>query len=138
MIDRIPQSLIDNPIALSVRQPWAWLIVNGYKDIENRTWPTGIRGWVFIHTGQKGDFANFVQFYYKNRNLNFLSEINNRMRCRMGGIVGIAEIVDCVTESESEWFQGPFGFVIEKARPIQFIEYKRTLGFFEPKIVIKV
>ena len=24
--------------ALSIRQPWAWLIVNGYKDVENRTW----------------------------------------------------------------------------------------------------
>lgn len=24
--------------ALSIRQPWAWLIANGHKDIENRTW----------------------------------------------------------------------------------------------------
>jgi len=23
--------------ALSIRQPWAWLIVHGWKDIENRT-----------------------------------------------------------------------------------------------------
>jgi ASCH domain-containing protein len=26
--------------ALSVRQPWAWLIVNGYKEVENRDWAT--------------------------------------------------------------------------------------------------
>lgn len=26
--------------ALSIRQPWAWLVVQGYKDIENRDWPT--------------------------------------------------------------------------------------------------
>jgi hypothetical protein len=25
---------------LVVRQPWAWLIVNGFKDIENRSWKT--------------------------------------------------------------------------------------------------
>jgi len=25
-------------LALSVRQPWAWLIVNGWKNIENREW----------------------------------------------------------------------------------------------------
>ena len=31
-------------IALSIRQPWAWLIVNGYKDIENRDWKTHYRG----------------------------------------------------------------------------------------------
>jgi hypothetical protein len=30
--------------ALSVRQPWAWLIVNGYKDVENRSWTTHYRG----------------------------------------------------------------------------------------------
>lgn len=29
---------------LSIRQPWAWLIVNGHKDIENRTWTTRFRG----------------------------------------------------------------------------------------------
>ena len=27
-----------------VRQPWAWLIVNGFKDIENRSWMTRYRG----------------------------------------------------------------------------------------------
>ena len=36
---------------LSVRQPWAWLIVHGYKDIENRTWPTRHRGDTVIHAG---------------------------------------------------------------------------------------
>ena len=24
--------------ALSIRQPWAWLVCKGYKDIDNRTW----------------------------------------------------------------------------------------------------
>ena len=27
--------------ALSVRQPWAWAICHGWKDIENRTWRSG-------------------------------------------------------------------------------------------------
>jgi len=30
--------------ALSIRQPYAWLIIHGYKDIENRTWGTRVRG----------------------------------------------------------------------------------------------
>jgi len=34
---------------LSVRQPWAWLIVNGHKDVENRTWSTQHRGDILIH-----------------------------------------------------------------------------------------
>lgn len=35
--------------ALSIRQPWAWLIVNGHKDIENRSWPTRFRGKFLVH-----------------------------------------------------------------------------------------
>lgn len=37
--------------AISIHQPWAWLIVEGYKDIENRTWLTAYRGPVLIHAG---------------------------------------------------------------------------------------
>ena len=39
--------------ALSIRQPWAELIVAGLKDIENRTWRTDYRGPVLIHAGMK-------------------------------------------------------------------------------------
>ena len=35
--------------ALSIQQPWAWLIVNDHKDIENRDWRTHYRGPVLIH-----------------------------------------------------------------------------------------
>ena len=50
---------------LSVRQPWAWLIVNGHKDIENREWETNLRGRVWIHTGvhqvTKAEYAEFME-----------------------------------------------------------------------------
>lgn len=39
-------------IALSIRQPHAWLIVHGIKDVENRTWATTHRGPTLIHTGK--------------------------------------------------------------------------------------
>lgn len=35
--------------ALSIQQPWAWLIVNGYKDVENRDWNTKFRGRFYVH-----------------------------------------------------------------------------------------
>ena len=41
--------------ALSIRQPWAWLIVAGYKDVENRTWATDFRGRIYVHAGQRYD-----------------------------------------------------------------------------------
>jgi hypothetical protein len=50
----------------------------------------------------------------------------------LGGIVGEAEIVDCVTASRSRWFNGPYGFVIRNARPLPFRPCVGALGFFEP------
>lgn len=35
--------------AITIKQPWASLIVHGIKDIENRTWLTHFRGRVLIH-----------------------------------------------------------------------------------------
>lgn len=35
--------------ALTVRQPWAYAIAAGVKDVENRTWSTSHRGWLAIH-----------------------------------------------------------------------------------------
>ena len=53
----------------------------------------------------------------------------------LGGIIGIAEIVDCVQEMEENfWFSGPYGFVIENAQPIDFIPCKGRLGFFKPML----
>jgi activating signal cointegrator 1 len=41
------------PPALSIRQPWAELILLGQKSIEIRTWKTAYRGPLWLHTGQK-------------------------------------------------------------------------------------
>lgn len=38
---------------LSIRQPWAWLICAGYKDVENRDWRTNYRGRILIHAPKK-------------------------------------------------------------------------------------
>jgi hypothetical protein len=41
--------------ALSVRQPWAELILQGRKTIELRTWETDYRGPFWLHTGKAAD-----------------------------------------------------------------------------------
>lgn len=38
--------------ALSIRQPWAWMILHAGKDVENRNWCTDYRGWVAIHAAK--------------------------------------------------------------------------------------
>ena len=110
--------------ALSIKQPWAWLIVNGVKDVENRSWPTRFRGVFAVHAGKVFDDKGYrwVKDFYQG--LPRLSEFE------FGGIVGMAEVVDCVRSLESRWFFGPYGFVLRNARPMAFVPMRGQLGFF--------
>jgi len=118
--------------ALSIRQPWAWLITHGHKRIENRTWGTDHRGRVLIHTGKLlDDDADFARDLARKFGVTIPDEL------RLGGIVGIARIVGCVTESDSPWFSGPYGFTLRYARPVLFVPCPGRLGFFrvDPSIL---
>lgn len=53
----------------------------------------------------------------------------------LGGIVGRGEIIDCVTESTSRWFEGKYGFVFANAEPLPFRRCRGMLGFFRPVFV---
>ena len=112
-------------IALSIKQPWAWLIVHGGKDIENRTWPTRYRGVVLIHSGKKFDGRRDEWDW---------PDIKRPIDFDMGGIVGQAEIVDCVSSHPSRWFEGPFGFVLRDVRWLPFRPCRGALGFFRPNL----
>lgn len=138
-------------LALSIRQPWAWLIVNGHKDVENRSWRTKFRGLVAIHAGKKEDidcqYALTCHDGPRHPVTGAMIAIDTGSKLidsnshwetfsapdwseARGGIVGIAEIVDCVNQSDSSWFEGEFGFVIRNARPVPFIPCSGALGFF--------
>jgi hypothetical protein len=113
--------------AISIRQPWAWLIVHGHKDIENRTWPTNFRGRVLIHAGTtypKRDYLDDVDSLASYGRLLAREEM-------IGGIVGVATITGCITESASEWFNGPHGFVLANAKPLPLVPCRGALGFFD-------
>lgn len=116
--------------ALSIQQPWAWAILAAGKDIENRTWPTKFRGWFLIHASKTidPDGYEFLATLYP-------SESN---KIEKGGIIGVAKLVDCVTASKSKWFDGPFGFVLAHAMPINYYECRGHLGFFNIDLPAKI
>lgn len=114
--------------ALSIRQPWAWLIVNDYKNIENRSWPTKYRGTFLIHASLKFDFEGLR--YIRGRFPGAFKRLPTIYT--YGAIVGAASLVDCVTEHRSRWFAGEnYGFVLANAHTIESIPFKGKLGFFE-------
>jgi hypothetical protein len=101
---------------LSIRQPWAHLITRGSKDIENRSWSTKYRGPFLVHASLRVDKEACLEHQL------------DPSRLQTGGIIGIAEIVDCVQEHQSEWFEGPYGFVLRKRKRLPFVKWTGALG----------
>ncbi|MBD9376159.1 ASCH domain-containing protein [Pseudoxanthomonas sp. PXM04] len=113
-------------LAVSVIQPWAWLIVHGYKPVDNRKEPHEHRGPTLIHAGQKFDQAGYdlVRECYPEIPMPAPDAFPK------GGIVGVATITDCVTRLNSSWFFGPYGFLLEDAKPLPLVPFRGQLGFF--------
>jgi hypothetical protein len=115
--------------ALSIRQPWAWLIIHGGKDIENRSWHTKFRGRFLVHASKTMTSNEFTQA------LLFCSErglpMPDRDDMQRGGIIGSVELVDSVEHSTSPWYMGDKGFVLRDPVALPFQPYKGRLQFFE-------
>lgn len=118
-------------LALSIRQPWAWLIIHGGKDIENRSWPTRVRGRVLVHAAKTCALDDYVSAGVLVGALPGVPLLPRAVDLERGGIIGSVEIVDCVTASASPWFCGPYGFALRDARPLSFRPCRGRLGFFE-------
>lgn len=121
--------------AISIRQPWAWLIMHGGKDIENRCWPTRLRGRVLVHAAKGMTVEEWEHAWMFAVGSGISPNAANRGLTRhtieRGGIIGSVEIVDCVTASDSPWFMGKYGFVLRDPRPLPFVSIKGALGFFD-------
>ena len=105
--------------ALSIKQPWAWLILHAGKDIENRTWRTRYRGPLLIHAGKSIDAA------YRREDCDGMD---------FGGIVGVVDLLDCVEASDSRWFTGPVGWVLGNPRDLPFLASRGRQGLWRPNI----
>lgn len=69
---------------LTIKQPWATLIAEGYKEFEFRTWKTKYRGEILIHAGKGIDKKAMEKF--KHLNLEYPA----------GCIIAKANITDCI------------------------------------------
>ncbi len=120
-------------VALSVRQPWAWLILYGGKNVENRRWATYFRGRVWLHAGKactRAEYEAAREFAWRAARV----AVPSLEELPRGGIVGRMRIVDCVRASASQWFVGPYGLLLRDVAPLAFAPApsRGRLGFFRP------
>lgn len=121
--------------ALSIREPWAWLICAGYQDVENRSWhlhmppllnhpsyAKNVPMRIYVHAGKRFDKAGLGGVF------------------PLGAIIGEVDIVGCKFRDPDEnanlyspWHvPGQYGFLLKN--PVLYahpIPCKGRLGFFE-------
>jgi hypothetical protein len=113
---------------LSLKQPYAELILQGKKKIELRKWNTHFRGEFLIHASKVPHWDSMRQFGFK------------ELPC--GFIVGKAELVEVKEYKDAEDFKkdkdlhlasedwGGFGFVLRNPQRIKPIPAKGSLNFW--------
>jgi hypothetical protein len=128
-------SMSDQVYALSLKQPWATLLVHGLKQVEVRRWATSRRGKVLIHAARVSD-ARPEAWAKVPQELQEAAKV-------AGGIIGQADLTGCkiyrsveafaeeqaLHLNEPAWFEPPhlYGFTFARATQLPF---RRCPGWF--------
>jgi len=121
--------------AISIRQQYAYLIMNGEKTVENRSWPTKYRGSMVIHAGvNRADYRDVVKTMGLAR-LQHDCGVPELTDADFGVLMAIVNIVDCVPlaevkEEDQLYADGPWCWILRDPRPIVPIEFTGKLGLF--------
>lgn len=121
---------------LSIKEPWASLIMNGTKKIETRSWKTKYRGEIYIHASLSKAKITKPEVYELIKDMNF----------KCGYIICKCNLVDCiymtdeyVNDMKTNHFEeyicghyevGRYAWIVEDVKVIEPIESKGKLGLW--------
>ena len=117
---------------LSLKQPWAELILQRKKKIELRKWNTNFRGTFLIHSSKIPDEKSMAKFGF------------TTLTC--GAIIGQADLVDVKHYKNKKEYQkdknlhladeswGDYGFILKNPKRIKPIPAKGNLNFWNFEI----
>lgn len=120
--------------ALSIRQPWAWLIIHGGKDIENRSWHTKHRGRFLVHAAKgmtNKEYCDGLEFALRAGDIRLLRDFPASQQMERGGIIGSVVLADSRDTSQSPWYMGEKAFLLADPKPLPFVPLKGRLNFFD-------
>ncbi len=122
---------------LSIKEPFASLIMNGHKLIETRIFKTNYRGKLYIHAS-KGFAKEFI-------NNDYIKDLINEMKMNHGYIICKVNLVDCVymdkefiTKIKKDnneynlglYEEGRYAWIFEDVKPITPIFAKGKLNIW--------
>lgn len=125
---------------LSIQEPYASLILNGYKKIETRSWKTNYRGDVLIHASVS---KNFIKTITNKQVLDLIKD----MSLNYGKIICKAKIIDCIEMTNNYiekiklnkqefalgiYEEGRYAWILEDIKPLKEpIKAKGKLGLWD-------
>ena len=121
---------------LSIKEPWAGLIMNGTKKIETRSWKTKYRGEIYIHASLSKAKITKPEVYELIKDMNF----------KCGYIICKCNLVDCIYMTDEyvndmkinhyeeyicgHYEVGRYAWIVEDVKVIEPIEAKGKLGLW--------
>lgn len=128
---------------LTIRQPWAWAIINIGKDVENRTWHTDYRGELLIHSSKRPpssvEMLEFGEFMVERGLTNYLNRLERERvtlnwieeQCICGAIIGKVRLLGCNASSKSGWGVGPWHWLLTDPEPLEPLYMPGKLGLWD-------
>lgn len=99
--------------ALTVRQPWAGLIMAGVKTVENRSWVTHYRGELYVHASARPD-TDAMSVLDEQEDLAGVDVGVN------GAILGTVELYDIAEHVRDRWaIDGQWHWLLRRPRPMR-------------------
>jgi hypothetical protein len=124
--------------ALSLKQPWAALVIHGLKSIEIRRWSTRRRGRILIHAARISDERDYAWTLVP-------VEVQETAELA-GGIIGAVDLVECLIYRDRKrfeadqpqhlndpaWFTPPrlYGFLLRQPMVLPFRQFSGNVKFF--------
>lgn len=125
--------------AISIKQPWASLIIWGVKPIENRTWKPWHTGETLIHASGKWDERSISNLFTTNQWINIPAKYKDLIENKdlpVSAILGTVQIVGFMQNSPLIWAEKKPGVnhwilknPVEYTEPIR--DVKGSLRFWE-------
>lgn len=117
--------------ALSIRPAWAWCVIHGGKDVENRATRTRFRGRFLVHASlalKPSDYEKATQALCAAGERAIMPREDE---FAVGGFIGSVELVEVAERCDSVWYApGHFAWILKNPRAMKFFPYRGRRSWF--------